>query len=548
MTAVVLALAFFVTPSHAFRTPSADEAKALWADTSNAYADQHYLEAVEEKLQKAAKDNSPNWERKLSQPQQRELAAARLRASASWSDVIEKNLVAYGLIKTRPSPVGGPGIPEYPDEVMHMGETKEMRRQWKVQFAQPVEGTVKGEDGKVLRGDEFREFLIITNGMTSPDGTTIVWGERYLKDPHRLAIVLRHELAHYEQFADPKVEETTWAEREIESYKRSKSFIKHMGLPPKVREYEEALEEGGVVKYSSKASTEKSKREQRPFYERVYDRGRAYFGLKPRIEDPGYHQQAGYHMDPEAWVKIRDDGNAIQIRVERQRTERALIEVAGDICSDPSAAHDPALRQRYYRIPGYAGGRTLPITDPCTAEIAEFLFAAKGRGSNDFWADHFVNIARGHQETKPDPRPAGVVMSAFRFAAEKICSDPARYSENPELREWFRTEKRFDRSLELRGLSHGCVMTVAQYLWKTKQDGATVFDAVELRRLAETALQESANLRPAPPAVTAPVIPSPPPSSQPPPPPPPFFSEPEPRRPQSEPFKPCLHDRCVRRL
>lgn len=544
----VLGLTLLLTsPALAVRTPTADEIASLNSNTVTAYSERSNVKLIENRLQDEIGSKAADWETKLSREQMLKLSAARLRASASWADLIEQNLVTYGLVTVRPSPVGGPGIPQYPDEEMQMGESKGMRRPWKVQFAQPVEGTVKGEDGKVLRVKDFERFLEITNGMTSPDGTTIVWGERFLKDPHRLAIVLRHELAHYEQFADPKVEETTWAEREVKAYRRSKAFIKHMGLPPEVQKYEEALEEGGVVKFSSQVSTEKSKREQRPLYERVYDRGREFFGLKPRIEDPGYHQQAGYHMDPEAWTKIRDDGDAIRMRVERQRTERALIQVAGDICSDPATAHAPALRQRYYQIPGYGGGRTLPITDPCTAEIAEFLFAAKGRGSNDFWADHFVNIARGHRETKPDPRPVEIVMSAFRQAAEKICQDPARYSASPELREWLQSEKQIDQGLYLREPSQGCILTVAQFLWNAKRGGAKDFDAVELRRLAETATRESASLRPAPPTQNNPVIPTPPPS-EPLPPPTPFIPEPGPRSPESQPYPPCLNDRCIRRF
>lgn len=545
MTAVVLLLSFLAAPAHSFRTPSADEVNALNSDTLNAYADKQNLEDIEQRLQKAAKDDSPNWERKLSQPQQRELAAARLRASASWADVIEKNLVAYGLIKTRPSPVGGPGIPQYPEEEMQLGESKGMRRQWKVQFAQPVEGTVKGKDGKVLRGDDFKKFLEETNGMTSPDGTTIVWGERYLKDPHRLAIVLRHELAHYEQFADPKVEETTWAEREVKAYRRSKSFIKHMGLPPNVQKAEEALEEGGVVNYSGQVSTEKSKREKRPLYERVYDRGREFFGLKPRIEDPGYHQQAGYHMDPEAWQRIRDDGARLNNAVARQRAARALIAVAEEVCGNPASAHDPALKERYRAIPNDAG-QVPVISDDCTADIAKYLFGIKGSGSNEFWADAFETMARGHQGPKPDFRPRAVVVTAFQIAAEKICADPVGYPRSSEFRDWFRTERRFDSSVELTGvLPYGCVMSVFNCLWKAQRAGATEVDPDELFRVAERGRVEGTVVPAAPTPSATPAVPAPPP------PPIPLPVEPEPfvREPKAPPapapYPACLHNRCA---
>ena len=546
MTFALTIVMFLASPALAVRTPNADEVASLSSNTASAYSDRDDLKSIEAELQGRVGSKGSDWEAKLTRDQTLKLSAARLRTAASMATLLEETLVAYELIPVKPSPLGGTGIPEYPNEVMQMGDSKGMRREWRVLFAEPLEGMVKDKDGKVLRGDDFKEFLLKTNGMTGPDGTTLVWGQNFLKNPHRLPIVLRHELAHYELFADPKVEDTTWAEREATAYRRSKAFVKHMGLDPQTRTDEEALEEGGVVKYSGQASTEKSKREQRPLYERVYDRGRQFFGLKPRIEDPGYHQQDGYHMDPEAWARIRQDSNELRTRTAAQRSERAIISLAEAICDNPDATESDELRSRFRNIQAYAADRTLSASDPCVTNVSDVLYETKLQGRADYYVPAISAIAKSHRPTITKPS-ATLIEVQLGYMAKSICLSPFDVAFSQSVADEFKRIPHFDFEPPRRH-DFSCTTMVLMRLWGLKRAGKDSFDPREIFDLAIDSTAASApargfNTSPNPPNQ----LPSTPPMTTPLPP-EVQGSSPRPRDPDAPSYPPCLNDRCIRRF
>ena len=260
-TALVFLLA---APSFAIRTPSADEVASLNSNTANAYAQQNDLATFETKLQEQVGSNAVGWEDLLSKKNGKALSAARLRAGSAWSTLMEETMVTYGLLPLTPSPTGGPGIPMYPDAVMQGGDFKGTNRPWRIVFKEPEEGSVLGENGKPLYGPAFEEFLETHSGMTSPDGTTIIWGKKFDGKPFKLAQTIYHELVHYELFADRKwVEAKTGPEREIEAHARSRAALAQFGLDPKTLKDEQNLEDGNIAYYSAKNSTQRGARERR---------------------------------------------------------------------------------------------------------------------------------------------------------------------------------------------------------------------------------------------------------------------------------------------
>lgn len=523
MISLALLFGLFSTQASAFRTPSREEAASLKANTVGAYAEQEKLKVLEETLRQVAGFSDTDWESRLTKQQSIALSAARLRAASSMSTLLEETIIAYELVPVKPSPVGGTGIPQYPNEVMQLGvgDDKGMRREWRVLFAQPVEGTVKDKDGKVLLGDEFKEFLETHNGMTGPDGMTIVWGQRFLKDPHKLPIVLRHELAHYEIFADPNVGETTWAQREVTAHRRSKAFIKHMGLPPAVRKYEEALQEGNIVDYEGQVSTEKSARERRPWYEKAYDRGRALLGMKPRIEDPGYHQQAGFHMDREAWAKIRAGSDRLRYRTEAQHSERAVHRIARDICANPRSASSLETRQRFADVPGYGTEESLSVSDPCESAVHSMLWAAKARGQSAYAPQVIASLAESN-------RPQLVQLSAtivdYRLSelAKRICAFPPAAFDPANAKE-FRDLPRLKFSEPRPRDPNSCHAKIHRRLWLWLNSERSELDPGELHRITgePSTIAAPATLPQAP-------RPAPPPPAPPPPLPPDDGPEPRP--------------------
>jgi len=510
------------SPGFAYRAPTKDEVTSLKSNTVSAYADQSDLERFEKRLRNEVGSNAADWESKLTRAQALQLSAARLRAAAAMSTLLEETVVAYELVPVKPSPVGGTGIPQYPNEVMQLGvgDDKGMRREWRVLFAQPVEGTVKDKDGKVLRGRAFEQFLETHDGMTGPDGMTIVWGQKFFKNPHRLPIVLRHELAHYEQFADPKVAETTWAEREVTAYQRSQEFVKHMGLDPATRRLEEAREWAGFVKHSADVSTEKNARERRPWYEKAYDRGRALLGLKPRIEDPGYHQQAGFHMDPEAWAKMRAGSDRLRYRTEAQRSERAVHRIAQDICANPRSASSLETRQRFADVPGYSTEESLSIADPCESAVHSLLWAAKAQGQSAYAPQVIASLAESN-------RPQIVQLSAtivdYRLSelAKRICAFPPA-SFDPANAKEFRDLPRLTFSEPAPRDPNSCHAKIHRRLWLWLNSEQSEFDPGELHRITG---EPSTIAAPA----TLPQAPRPAPPPPAPPPPLPPDNDPEPR-------------------
>ena len=179
MTLPALLPLLLATHAFAIRAPSADEIASLSSNTAGAYAEKNNLVALEERLQKIADSKAPDWESKLSKQDMKELSAARLRASASMSTLLEQTLIAFELVPIQRSPVGGPGIPQMPNDIMQGGEFKNTRREWRIMFAEPKEGDIKDEHGKALRGEDFQRFLERHSGMTGPDGTSIVWGNKF---------------------------------------------------------------------------------------------------------------------------------------------------------------------------------------------------------------------------------------------------------------------------------------------------------------------------------------------------------------------------------
>jgi hypothetical protein len=521
----------------AIRTPSRDEIESLRSNTSNAYAQKTILTEIEGKLQAMAGSKDPGWENLLPRAKFKELSAARMRAGSAWSTLMEETIVAYGLLPIDPSPVGGSGIPRYPNEVIQGGDFTGTRRTWQVVYKQPEEGSIKGEDGKPLLGQAFKTFLTRYSGMTSPDGTTIVWGEKFKEDPYRFAQVLRHELAHYELLTDKDwAEGKTDAEREVESHSRSKAALKQFGLDPKTLTDAENLEDGNIAFYSAQVSTGKGASERRTWVDQL----RELLRLKPRPEDPGYKVTDGFFMDPEEWAKIRAGGESLRFRTDAQRSERAVLRVAQDICANPGSASTVDVRQRFAAIPAYDAAATLAVPDACESAVHGLLWNAKARGQNTYFPPTVASVAESN-------RPQIVQLSAtivdFRLSemAKRICAFPPAAWDRANAKE-FRTLPRLDISEPRPRDPHSCPAKVHRRLWLWLTSGRSELDPGELSRITDE-----------PSHVATPAIlpqsprPAPPPPA-PPPPLPPEDLEPRPRETPAESFPPCLHDRCARRL
>ncbi|MBI5594684.1 MAG: hypothetical protein HY928_01195 [Elusimicrobia bacterium] len=255
----------------------------------------------------------PDWEALLTPDQRRQLERARFRFGTASIAAIEKNLVAFGILS-----VDSDGNASYPEIQMQGWEFKGQRLPWTVAFRQPKEGEVTYH-GKVLRGQEFRDFIDEHDGMTSPDGTTLVWGPGFWENPLRLPEVLYHELIHYQLFADK-----TWAEREEEAYKRTKDIAANLGLPPKEQKAVEERIEGIAVKYGIAVSLEKNQHErERTWLDRLSDRLKEWRGLPPVKENPGYSMAAGYSLKPDALKEIREEARRLRKGVRTENAERA---------------------------------------------------------------------------------------------------------------------------------------------------------------------------------------------------------------------------------
>lgn len=206
---------------------------------------------------------------------------------------------------------------------MQSGEAKGKKRTWAVSFGAPPEGSVTDHNGKTLRGDEYRAFLNKYNGMTSPDGTTVVWGQKFAEHPADLALVLYHELAHYELYAKREwMEKATSGDREVEAYTRSKSIIDQLGFPPEIARRELALQENLILVFSAEAISEKRQLDHRTWWEKAVDKGRGLFGMPALPRDPGYSVSGGYAIKPEVLREIRERSERLHDQAQAEQENR----------------------------------------------------------------------------------------------------------------------------------------------------------------------------------------------------------------------------------
>lgn len=536
MKSVVALLLLSPSLCWAVRTPSRDEVASLSSNTANAYSVQKTLVDLEVRLRAMTGSNNPGWEDLLPLERLRELSAARMKAGSAWSTLMEETIVAYGLLPIDPSPVGGSGIPRYPDEVIQGGDFKGTRRAWRIVYKQPEEGTIKGPDGKPLTGHDFEKFLERFSGLTSPDGTTIVWGDKFEGHPHRFAQVIRHELAHYELLTDKNwAEGKTNAEREVEAHSRSKAALKQFGLDPKTLAEAENYEDGNIAFYSAQVSTQRGARERRTWMDQL----RELLGLKPRPEDPGYRVTEGFFMDPEAWAKIRAGGESLKYRTEAQRSERAVLRVAQDICANPGSAASPEVQQRFAAIPAYDSGATLAVPDPCESSIFDMLWSRKSQGKNDYFAPALAGVAM--DTCLPAVRPSATIIERqLSELARRMCANPAA-AWDPAAAKEFRDIQKLDYAQPTPRDPHSCQSRVHLRLWRWKQSGQGEFDAPELSRIIN---EPSTVAAPAAPEPAAPAAP-PPPAPSVPQPPPPDFRDPKPPGGPLPSYPPCLDGRCL---
>lgn len=537
MTTILAIVILLSSPALAIRAPSADEVESLKSNTDGAYREGNLLADLEKSLQQAVRTDSADWESLLSLEQARQLSAARLRASSAWTTLFEETIIAYGLLPLEPSPAGGPDIPRYPNELMQGGPFKDTRRPWRIVFTEPEEGSVLGRDGKPLLGPAFDKFLETHSGKTSPDGTTIIWGRTFKGRPFKLAQVIYHELSHYEMFADPTwVDSKTGPEREIDAHMRSKAALAGFGLDPQTLKDEQNLEDGNIAFYFAEKSTEKSATERRTRLDELLE----FLGFKPRPEDPGYKVYDEYFMNPEVWARIRESGERLKFRTDAQRSERAVLRIAEDICADPRSASSPAMQQRFAAIPAYDAAATLAVPDPCESAVHGLLWNAKARGQHAYFPPAVASMAESNRPRIVQPS-ATIVDFRLSEMAKRICAFPPAAFDPANAKE-FRDLPRLNFSEPRPRDPHSCHAKVHRRLWLWLTSGRSELDSGELSRITDEPSHVAA-------PATLPQAPRPsPPPPAPPPPVPPEDLEPRPRETPGEAFPPCLHDRCTRRL
>lgn len=371
-------------------------------------------------LASGATKEDPEWEAQLTPSQRKDLAKARFLYDVASVSAFEKNLVTFGVLGEDSN-----GNTIYPEMKMQGGEFKGKLRPWTVAFREPKEGEIIFE-GKALRGQDFRDFLDQHDGMTSPDGTTIVWGKGFWKNPLRFPQVLYHELCHYQIFSEKTwTEEKTWAEREEEAYKRTRDIAANLGLTPSGQLALEKEIDAMALGFGSQVSLEKSQLEQqRTWLDRLGDRLREWRGLPPVKENPGYSIAAGYSIKPDALKKIRSEAERIRAEVRAENELR----------------HDETRRREKQRSSYESARKADDEAYEAIGRWAERACASWNGKIDDPLADEWYRVRDAHvlhtgpSDGRVDVRPLTTQMPCAAYLRDSVIHEPGRLTDEHRMR------------------------------------------------------------------------------------------------------------------
>lgn len=148
------------------------------------------------------------------------IAGLQKQRETSMLDAIAKTLIAYDIVP------GRNGVPQTPSARSVVPGFEGPPWTWTIRYGvEHVRVSLATRSGVV----HYPAPTMRERGRTTPDGFTVIWGE--FSDPRLLALLLVHELRHFEQFTTPgKGDAWTRAEFELDAYAAERRAMAPMGL------------------------------------------------------------------------------------------------------------------------------------------------------------------------------------------------------------------------------------------------------------------------------------------------------------------------------
>ncbi len=330
-------------------------------------------------------------------------------------------LTAYGIV-----PADADGVPIAPAGVSSMPDEER---------GLPIVWTPRAQDNDQMRpywDNHGRQKAASTGhqvfALTGSDGMTVVDQSAFRHGPAFLALILSHELIHFQQYTTPGWgSNLTVAEQEVDAWKRTKGNIATLGLAGKAKAFAIDLADYNLKRYESDATQEK-----------MY---RWTLGLFGHSQKPALiHEKA---QISEARARFDDISRIVaqEISLAREEARReqddaaknAVIRVARLACADVNNV----TQQDLDSIPTPADSSFVvgdfPGSDKCEMRLFLDLGMILGGGKrltlddvrNDSWFLAPVALAPA-PAAKADPT---TTARDARDLALKICANPASIGE-----------------------------------------------------------------------------------------------------------------------